>query len=220
MTMMMMMRCILSVLAVLTAPLLVDAAGVACPYLGDAAPVELALPPSVLSNSIVDLPLKFVGVKHTVRRTNVPHGGSPRVIVQRYSSKPVLEYDPLNGVTVSAAACSDSTESAATSSNGLAVTTAGLVLAAVRNRLDAAVVVTAMGLLATAKAQECTPAVEVLVEAPAAYMGAVETCLAEVSVPGQCPQPFPTFPTCSEVPPECPVAVVGAGTGSLYTTMR
>jgi hypothetical protein len=76
--------------------------------------------------------------------------------------------------------------------------------------------------LPTAHAQDesCMPSVEVMVEAPAAYRGAVETCLAEVTDQSQCPLPFPTFPTCSTPSPTCGVAVVGAGAGGLYTALR
>jgi len=34
------------------------------------------------------------------------------------------------------------------------------------------------------------------------------------------PEDFPTFPTCSDPNPSCKLAVVGAGTGGLYTAMR
>lgn len=62
--------------------------------------------------------------------------------------------------------------------------------------------------------------VKVVVEAPAAYQGVLQTCLAEVNDPAICPDPFPTFPTCEDTQPSCKIAVVGAGTGGLYTATR
>jgi hypothetical protein len=66
----------------------------------------------------------------------------------------------------------------------------------------------------------CMPTVEVVVEAPAAYQGAVATCLAEIKDPIVCPDPFPTFKTCSDPAPKCGVVVVGGGAGGLYAALR
>jgi hypothetical protein len=66
----------------------------------------------------------------------------------------------------------------------------------------------------------CVPTVEVMVEAPSAYQGAVATCLAEIKDPIVCPDHFPTYPTCSNPAPQCGLAVVGAGAGGLYTALR
>jgi hypothetical protein len=80
--------------------------------------------------------------------------------------------------------------------------------------------VLALPLTSARKLEECTPSVEVFLEAPAAYRGSVETCLAEVFEKGHCPEPFPTFKTCDDAAPVCPLVVVGAGTGGLYTALR
>ena len=213
-----------------------------CAFIDGAAPVEMELPAAALSNGLQDLSLNFVGLKPVVKRTTVPTGGKPRVIVHKYSSKPLLDYDSMTGtVTISANACGEGGDSAAapgpstilsktSSSSALgALTTAAAAAAALattsRNRLQTAVLAAtaaaALYAVPTARAADvCDDTVEVLVEAPNAYLGAVEVCNAEVTVPGQCPMAFPSFPTCSNVPAECPVSVVGAGAGGLYTAMR
>jgi hypothetical protein len=66
----------------------------------------------------------------------------------------------------------------------------------------------------------CTPMLEVVLEAPPYYMGSVAECYAEVDNPDHCPEDFPEFPVCSDPNPTCKLAVVGAGTGGLYTAMR
>ena len=67
---------------------------------------------------------------------------------------------------------------------------------------------------------DCTNAVELSIEAPPYYMGSVDECLAEVENVDHCPDPFPTFATCSDPAPSCKLAVVGAGAGGLYSAMR
>jgi hypothetical protein len=67
----------------------------------------------------------------------------------------------------------------------------------------------------------CSHTVEIVLEGPATYRGAVEVCEAEVKEIGHCPNPFPTFASCDPSPTlSCPVAVVGAGAGALYTALR
>lgn len=66
----------------------------------------------------------------------------------------------------------------------------------------------------------CTPTMEIVLEAPPYYLGSVAECKAEVENTGHCPEDFPVFPTCSSYSPSCEVAVVGAGTGGLYTALR
>jgi hypothetical protein len=221
----------LSSLTLLVAPWAVAAASAACPYLEAAAPVEYELPASALTNPLVDLPVKFVGVKSVITRSQVPFGSKPRVVVQRYSSKPTIAYDPTDGsVTISSAACSGGVSSeegsGATSStkNSLMTMASTLAMYALGGEIGAGLALAGAALtnLPTAHAQDesCMPSVEVMVEAPAAYRGAVETCLAEVTDQSQCPLPFPTFPTCSTPSPTCGVAVVGAGAGGLYTALR
>ena len=68
--------------------------------------------------------------------------------------------------------------------------------------------------------ETCTPSIELVLEAPPYYLGAVDACLAEVENPDHCPLPFPTFKTASNPNPHCNLAVIGAGTGGLYTAMR
>ncbi|CAB9499075.1 Flavin containing amine oxidoreductase [Seminavis robusta] len=67
---------------------------------------------------------------------------------------------------------------------------------------------------------DCEPVVQILVQAPAAYKGAVEICLEEIDDTAICPDPFPTYPTCNDPSPTCEVAVVGAGAGGLYAALR
>lgn len=82
--------------------------------------------------------------------------------------------------------------------------------------------IVAVGLANSAQAHEeaCQPVVQVLVQAPAAYKGAVDVCLEEINDPAICPDPFPTYPTCNDPAPTCELAVVGAGAGGLYTALR
>jgi len=75
-------------------------------------------------------------------------------------------------------------------------------------------------LFAEAAETSCTPAMEIVIEAPPYYLGSVTECLAEVENPDHCPTEFPTFPTCTDHNPSCQLAVVGAGTGGLYTALR
>jgi hypothetical protein len=67
---------------------------------------------------------------------------------------------------------------------------------------------------------DCQPVVQVTVRAPAAYKGAVDLCREEINDPAVCPDDFPSFPTCNDPAPNCQLAVIGAGTGGLYTALR
>jgi hypothetical protein len=77
-----------------------------------------------------------------------------------------------------------------------------------------------MALTSAVLNQTCTPFVEMVLEAPPYYLGSVDACLAEVENPNHCPLPFPDFAESSDPHPECKLAVIGAGTGGLYTAMR
>lgn len=77
-----------------------------------------------------------------------------------------------------------------------------------------------LGVQAQEASDQCLPVVQVIVEAPAAYRGVVETCLEEIRDPDICPDLFPQFPTCDDPEPQCKIAVVGAGAGGLYTALR
>ena len=80
--------------------------------------------------------------------------------------------------------------------------------------------VTAVQAFERALQEACMPTVEIVLEAPSSYQGAVATCLAEIKDPIVCPNPFPTYATCSDPAPKCGVVVVGAGAGGLYTALR
>ena len=79
---------------------------------------------------------------------------------------------------------------------------------------------TAVAQTAASSPADCTNVMEISIEAPPYYMGSVDECLAEVSNVDHCPDPFPTYATCSDPAPECKLAVVGAGAGGLYSAMR
>lgn len=192
-----------------------------CSYLDNVSPLDFELPASsVLDGST--LPIHFIGVAPSVIRKTLPPGGTPKVTVTKYSIAPTVTYDESSGTLhVSADGCDTVYGAASEASSSRQQVTMGLTVAAA--------VLTKQPLLAAAAAmmwpsqvvgQECTHAVELVVEAPLTYMGAVETCLAEVSETGHCPDPFPTFPTCADLQPECEVAVVGAGAGALYAALR
>lgn len=67
----------------------------------------------------------------------------------------------------------------------------------------------------------CKPTIELVLEAPPFYLGSVSECLAEVKNKDHCPFPFPLFPTCGQNEYSgCQLAIVGAGTGGLYTALR
>lgn len=193
-----------------------------CAYMDAAPPIEYDLPLSSVFGS-TSLPIQFVGVTPTVIRQQIPPGGTPKVTVTKYSSTPVVAYDPNSGTVQIALDQCDHHDvsigfSAAPQSYGVGL----LLLAAAMTQQPVLVAATAAWVLPTLAGAQgvCDHVVEVVVEAPAAYVGAVETCLAEVTETGHCPTPFPTFATCGEVRPECQVAVVGAGAGGLYAALR
>lgn len=207
-----------------------------CPFLPvDSAPVlEYSLPQSALSNPKLDLSIVFEGVSSPiVTRKPLSFGSTPKVVIERYSSKPTIKYDENSGsVIISSNGCEPTgLGSASSASTGrfhfiaAAVSiTLGLIDEGVRTYAWAAALYTVFGNLipvAQASGEDCSPTVKVLVEAPEAYMGAVETCWAEINDASVCPLPFPTFKTCDADPnPTCGVAVVGAGAGGLYTALR
>jgi hypothetical protein len=207
-----------------------------CPFLpSDAAPpIEYSLPASALSVPIIDLPLEFQGVHPIVTRRDVPYGSMPKVIVLRYSAAPSISYDEVTkSVVITSASCSsESSTSSALSTTRypstrwmtMAVATCLMGLVDERLRPSTAALALAVGfsgVQAERFLQEvCMPTVEVIVEAPASYQGAVATCLAEIKDPIVCPDHFPTYATCSDPAPKCGVVVVGAGAGGLYTALR
>lgn len=207
----------------------------ACPFLPiESAPaIEYTLPVSVLSHPLKDLPLEFDGLVPVVTRKSLPFGAIPRVVIERYSSQPSVTYDEKQGiVVVASAACSaDNIEAPPTESRSAQHSVSWMVLAGSvlvglvdeSTRSYAWVLALSAVLLsggASAHEDTCMPSVKVIIEAPAAYMGAVETCMAEINDPMVCPTPFPTFDTCEDATPTCSVAVVGAAAGGLYTAMR
>ncbi|KAL3942296.1 MAG: hypothetical protein SGARI_000313, partial [Bacillariaceae sp.] len=207
---------------------------------GETSPIELTLDQSVLSHGLKDLPIEFHGLHPMVVRKPIPFGGTPKVTVSRYSGSapPSIEYDAEKEmVTIKTSACS-SVSGASGSTSGAAacfskpsgffsaLVTAGSAVAAVNENARPAAALLAAGAALTfmdpvdAHEDECMPVVQVVVEAPAAYRGAVEMCSEEINDPEICPEPFPSFPTCEDMQPSCKIAVVGAGTGGLYTALR
>jgi hypothetical protein len=209
-----------------------------CPFLtsDSAPPIEFNLPAAALSNPIIDLPLKFQGIHSIVTRRDVPYGAAPKVIIQRYSAAPDIIYDEATkSIVITSASCSSATESSTSSAlttarlptarwMTMAAATCAVGMMDERFRPLAAALALSIGFTgaqAVRLLQEaCMPTVEVVVEAPAAYQGAVATCLAEIKDPIVCPDPFPTFKTCSDPAPKCGVVVVGGGAGGLYTALR
>jgi hypothetical protein len=206
------------------------AAAADCPYLPvDQAPtIEFSLPSDLYQDFSKTLPsLSFEGLKPLVTRKTVPYGTPPLIKIERYSNEPTIEYDREgNKVVIKSEQCS--VGSAAPSSRlpwvGLALSAAMGLSDSTRSVALPATFLTLWGasLLPGAKAQDdCSPAVHVVIEAPAGTMDAVEQCYAEVKNPELvCPEPFPTFPTCSDATPTCKVVAVGAAAGGLYSAMR
>lgn len=197
-----------------------------CSFLPEAEPIELALPDSVLSHPLKDLPIEFRGVSPILTRKTLKNGEQPKVVVQKYSSEPSVFYDEVEGkVVVSASKCSDESAVASAASRscwGAATVAGAALLAGVTNGPTAAAGVAAAGFLQGAQAQSdsCEPVVQLVVEAPQSYVGAFETCLEEIDDPAVCPDPFPEFATCDDTAPTCGLAVVGAGAGGLYAALR
>ena len=190
--------------------------------------------------------MEFHGIHPLVTRKDVPFGQTPKITIYRYSSQapPEVSFDEITEtVTIKSSACASGDDlgsvvgesgaycplSPHKSTASLLSTMAVTAVAALNeNTRPLAALLAAgiaggnwMGVQAAEQDEEiCMPVVQVVVEAPAAYRGAVETCLAEINDPDICPEPFPSYPTCSDPEPECKIAVVGAGTGGLYTALR
>lgn len=203
--------------------------------------VELDLPRGrVLGHAESDLRLETQGLHAIVTRREVPAGTAPKVYVKRYSmdEAPSLSYDEVTGtVKVAVAGCGSSSES------GDDRTVSAASVCSAPSSFWMNLLFLSAGALATTKdmpgmgllfaagtaltgvqadgSDDCMPVAEIIVEAPSAYRGVIETCLDEVNDPAICPEPFPEFATCDgDVEPECRIAVVGAGTGGLYTALR
>jgi hypothetical protein len=212
----------------------VVAASSSCAFLPDAVPVEYELPVDIV---IPDTKLKFIDIIPVVIRKVSP---TPKITITRYSIAPTIEVDETDGsLVISSKDCSSSsgkTSAAAPMANGgwkWGLTAAVMCLAQANGHLNAPQrpLVVAAGLLAasslpwTGAAAEsstsCAHTVEIVMEGPATYRGAVETCEAEVKEIGHCPNPFPTFASCDPSPElSCQIAVVGAGAGALFTALR
>ena len=212
-------------------------AGMICPLLPiDSAPaIEFSLPQGALSNPRLDLSIMFEGMSTPiVTRRPLLFGSTPKIVIERYSSKPMITYNEDSGsVVISSEGCgsdggegSVQTSAAATGQLHFMAAAAsvalGLAHEGIRPYALAAALYSAFGHLVPVAqaAEECSHTVVVVVEAPDAYMGAVETCLAEIDDKTVCPLPFPTFETCNDPNLACGVAVVGGGTGGLYTALR
>lgn len=218
-----MMKAMLPVLVFAYLTGLVYGAESKCAFRTDADPVEFTLPVSALSHPLLDLPIEFRGVAPIVTRKQLKHGEIPKVTIERYSSTPDIYYDEGTGrVVVGVASCLED-DGASSSTIRSFPSTLGLCLSLLhpKTRPFGALLAVAMGVsLANAHSEACMPVVQVVVQAPSAYQGAVETCYEEINDPAICPDPFPTYPTCNDPSPSCKVAVVGAGAGGLYTAMR
>ena len=212
--------------------------------LDETSPIELSLPKTVITHALKDLPIEFQGVHPLVIRKEIDYGQSPKVIVSRYSgdAPPEIEFDEITEtVTIKSASCAggDLTNGGASGASSSCnkgskhylfstlVATAGAAAAAMNENTRPLATLLAAGAVGGggffgvhAQADQCMPVVQVIVEAPAAYRGAVETCLAEINDPDICPDQFPQFPTCDDPEPMCKIAVVGAGAGGLYTALR
>ena len=199
-----------------------------CSFLPEAeAPtIELALPASALIHPLQDLPIEFRGYSPIVTRKTLKAGEKPKITVLKYSAKPTIVYDDISGkVVVSASGCGgDGAYSGAfsRSCSSWFPMAGATFLAGIASGPTAAVSVAAAGFLhgAHAQGESCEPVVQLVVEAPSAYVGAYETCLNEIGDPAVCPGPFPTYATCDDPAPTCGLVVVGAGAGGLYTALR
>ena len=227
-------------------PLLATAADPKCSFLSadEGPPFSFELPSIVLSHSLSKLPIEFRGVTPIVTRSQLKHGELPKVTIERYSSRPDVFYDEVeNKVIVTSSSCGEEDNESSLSDNegstpGAPASTSGapasfmaprfltwgttaLFAGMARKPLMAGAIVAAgLATAVQAHSEACQPVVQVLVQAPAAYKGAVDVCLEEINDPAICPDPFPTYPTCNDPAPTCEVAVVGAGAGGLYSALR
>ena len=146
----------------------------------------------------------------------------------RYSSPPIIEIDThSNEIHVSIdRKCLDSS-SAFTSnkSSYFTIEIATALLLATSGTVSApAALLTFLALKTNiavlALDSDCMPTMDIVLEAPPYYLGSVDECRAEVENQEHCPNDFPAFPICSDPSPSCKLAIVGAGTGGLYSAMR
>ena len=185
------------------------------------------------------LKLKFVGTQAKVYRHTLKNGSTPKLRILKYSSTPVVLLDT-EEVIISTEK-SNCVDGASSSGNSLleqssrlhdtsAFITAFSIMLGTRNGFTS--LATILGLtigLNLFKPQifvdaqeilDCTNVMEVVIEAPPYYEGSVAECYNEVEDPMHCPLEFRSYPQCNSPAPECSIAVVGAGTGGLYTAMR
>ncbi len=199
--------------------------GSSCAYLSDAPALDIEIPS-------VRPKLQFLDVNAKVYRKTLSAGSKPKIRFVRYSSTPTVEMqdDRILISTEESGCLSSNLASSSAFTNALfkTLTTSSIAMGFIASNgvaslpplgalLIAALYAFPEGALA---ASECTPSMEILVEAPPYYLGSVDECLQSVSNPDHCPDPFPQFPQCSDVAPSCKLAVVGAGTGGLYTAYR
>lgn len=172
--------------------------------------------------------LKFLNVDATVYR-HVNSGSKPKIKVLRYSSAPLIDVNINSKEIIVSSADSDcldhsgiSLKKRNTSKFSIFTTAAAtaIIFGHGTNAFSTCTILLLGLTMADAKQMSCTPAMEIVIEAPPYYLGSVAECVAEVTDPNHCPSDFPTFPTCADHNPSCQVAVVGAGTGGLYTAMR
>lgn len=208
-------------------------------------PFSLDLPANVLL-SHDQLPLEFRGISPIVTKASVPSGSMPKIIIQRYSVRPHVFFDDEQQrvVVASSTSCSNNNKSknTAATSSGISSfqphhhhfwTLASVAAFWLSSSPSWTMTTLVTGLLwqqqgvqaAEDTTDSCDPVVQVLVQAPVAtYKGAVEVCREEINDPAICPDDFPTFDTACQqqnpAAPICPVVVVGAGAGGLYTALR
>ena len=200
--------------------------GSPCAYLSDAPALDIEIPS-------VRPKLQFLDVNAKVYRKTLAVGLKPKIRFVRYSSTPTVEMQDdrilisteesgcvSNNVASSSSAFTNALLKTLTTSSiaaGFIASNGVASLPSLGALLIAALYAFPEGALA---ASECTPSMEIMIEAPPYYLGSVEECLQSVSNPDHCPEPFPQFPQCADVAPSCKLAVVGAGTGGLYTAYR
>ena len=199
--------------------------GSSCAFLADAPILDVEIP-SILHK------LQFLGVDAKVYRQTLASGSQPKLRFVRYSSTPTVDVeDDRILISTQENSCSDGASSSSRSSSisllrTLVTSSVTTGLLASNNRygfssLLGALLIALYSLPTGALASsDCTPSMEIVLEAPPYYLGSVEECLRSVSNPDHCPEPFPQFEQCTDVAPSCGLAVVGAGTGGLYTAYR
>ena len=142
----------------------------------------------------------------------------------RYSSVPFINVDSVTNIISITAddACVPSSDATAITASPWLMTISAVVSFFVYTKpeVSAALMLLTMMVGSASASESCTPSMEVVIEAPPYYLGSVDECRAEVENLSHCPGDFPSFSQCSDPNPVCRVAVVGAGTGGLYTAMR